>query len=141
MAQALVSEQPDCFMQTHLSENHAEIAQTRALFPWARDYADVYERYGLLGCTHYHENCRDNLHAGLAALGIHIPYTPDSLNLFMNIPWRQDGALEWGNCLCKPGDSVTFRAEMDCIVAFSACPQDLLPINNGITTEAHFEVM
>ena len=27
------------------------------------------------------------------------------------------------------------------IVAFSACPQDLLPINNGITTEAHFEVM
>jgi len=24
---------------------------------------------------------------------------------------------------------------------FSACPQDMLPINNGITTEAHFEVM
>ena len=49
MAQALVREHPDCFMQTHLSENHAEIAQTRALFPWARDYTDVYERYGLLG--------------------------------------------------------------------------------------------
>ena len=28
------------------------------------------ERYGLLGCTHYHDNCRDNLHGGLAALGI-----------------------------------------------------------------------
>ena len=49
MAQALVREYPDCFMQTHLSENHAEIAQTKALFPWARDYTDVYERYGLLG--------------------------------------------------------------------------------------------
>ncbi len=49
MAQALVREHPDCFMQTHLSENHQEIAQTKALFPWARDYADVYERYGLLG--------------------------------------------------------------------------------------------
>jgi guanine deaminase len=49
MAQALVLEHPDCFMQTHLSENHAEIAQTKALFPWARDYADVYECYGLLG--------------------------------------------------------------------------------------------
>ena len=49
MAQALVREHPDCFMQTHLSENHAEIAQTRALFPWARDYTDVYEHYGLLG--------------------------------------------------------------------------------------------
>ena len=49
MAQALVKEHPDCFMQTHLSENHQEIAQTKTLFPWARDYTDVYERYGLLG--------------------------------------------------------------------------------------------
>jgi guanine deaminase len=49
MAQALAREHPDCFLQTHLSENHQEIAQTKALFPWARDYADVYERYGLLG--------------------------------------------------------------------------------------------
>ena len=49
MAGALAREHPDCFMQTHLSENHQEIAQTKALFPWARDYADVYERYGLLG--------------------------------------------------------------------------------------------
>jgi guanine deaminase len=49
MAQALVREHPDCFMQTHLSENQQEIAQTKTLFPWARDYADVYERYGLLG--------------------------------------------------------------------------------------------
>jgi uncharacterized protein len=99
------------------------------------------ERYGLLGCTHYHDNCRDNLHAGLQALGIRIDFTPDSLNLFMNIPWAVDGSLEWGNCLCKPGDSVTFRAEMDCVVAFSACPQDMLPINNGITTEAHFQII
>jgi uncharacterized protein len=99
------------------------------------------ERYGLLGCTDYHDNCRDNLHAGLAALGVQVGFTPDSLNLFMNIPWRQDGALEWGNCLCKPGDSVTFRAEMDCIVAMSACPQDMLPINNGVTVEAHYQVM
>ena len=99
------------------------------------------ERYGLLGCTHYHDNCRDNMHAGLAELGFHIPYTPDSLNLFMNIPWKQDGSLEWGNCLCKPGDYVVFRAEMDAIVVFSACPQDMLPINNGVTVEAHFEVL
>jgi guanine deaminase len=49
LAHALVREHPDCFMQTHLSENHQEIAQTKALFPWARDYTEVYERYGLLG--------------------------------------------------------------------------------------------
>jgi guanine deaminase len=49
MAQVLVREHPDCFMQTHLSENHQEIARTKALFPSARDYTHVYERHGLLG--------------------------------------------------------------------------------------------
>ena len=99
------------------------------------------ERYGLLGCTDYHDNCRDNLHAGLYELGLHIPYTPASLNLFMNIPWKQDGALDWGNCLCKPSDFVVFRAEMDAIVVFSACPQDILAINSRQPREAHFEVL
>jgi uncharacterized protein len=100
------------------------------------------ERYGLLGCTDYHDNCRDNLHAALASLGITLPgnFAPDSLNLFMNIPWQQDGSIEFANCLCKPGDYTVFRAEMDCVIAVSACPQDILPINNGITTEAHYEV-
>jgi guanine deaminase len=49
VAGALMREHPGCYLQTHLCENHAEIAQTKALFPWARDYTDVYERYGLLG--------------------------------------------------------------------------------------------
>jgi guanine deaminase len=49
MAGALVKEFPDLHMQTHLSENHAEIAYTCELYPWARDYTDVYEHYGLLG--------------------------------------------------------------------------------------------
>jgi uncharacterized protein YcgI (DUF1989 family) len=34
------------------------------------------------------------------------------------------------------GDSVTFRAERDCLVAMSACPQDLLPVNaHGCTPQ------
>jgi len=99
------------------------------------------ERYGLLGCTQYHDNCRDNLHAGLAELGHTIPYTPASLNSFMNIPWRQDGALEWGNCLCRKGDYLVFCAQLDCIVAMSACPQDMLPINKGNPVEAHYQVL
>jgi hypothetical protein len=99
------------------------------------------ERYGLLGCTAYHDNCRDNMHAGLAELGIFVPYTPPSLNVFMNIPWRQDGSLEWGTSEAKKGDAVTFRAEMDCIVAMSCCPQDILPINDGKTVAAGYEIL
>lgn len=48
MAQALVAEHPDCYMQTHLSENHDEIALAGKLYPDARDYLDIYETYGLL---------------------------------------------------------------------------------------------
>jgi uncharacterized protein YcgI (DUF1989 family) len=94
-----------------------------------------------LGCISYHENCRDNMHTGLAELGLSVPYCPPSLNTFMNIPWTAGGDLEWGNCLCRKGDYVIFRAEMDAVIAFSACPQDMLPINNGVPTEAHFVIL
>jgi len=49
MAQALAREFPDLHIQTHLSENHAEIEFTRQLYPAAKDYTDVYAHYGLLG--------------------------------------------------------------------------------------------
>ena len=48
-AQALVRENPTCYLQTHLSENKDEIAYTAQLFPNARDYFDVYQHYGLTG--------------------------------------------------------------------------------------------
>ncbi len=47
-AQALAAEHPDCHIQTHLSENHAEIALSCQLYPDAKDYTDIYARYGLL---------------------------------------------------------------------------------------------
>lgn len=49
MAQTLAEEFPDLHIQTHLSENDAEIELTMKLYPEAKDYTDVYARYGLLG--------------------------------------------------------------------------------------------
>ncbi len=46
---ALWAENPDCLMQTHLSEQLPEIAWVKDLFPDVRDYLDTYERFGLLG--------------------------------------------------------------------------------------------
>lgn len=46
---SLWAENPDCLMQTHLSEQLDEIAWVRDLFPNARDYLDSYETFGLLG--------------------------------------------------------------------------------------------
>ncbi len=46
---ALLREFPDCYMQTHLSENVGEIAFTRELYPGHQDYLAVYEHYEMLG--------------------------------------------------------------------------------------------
>jgi len=100
-------------------------------------------RYGLLGCTDYHDNCTDNLHAALTELSVTAPKTPSPLNLFMNIPWTETGGLSFEAPVTKPGDYILMRAEMDLVVAFSACPQDLLPINGDMRkpVEAHFEIV
>ncbi|MGI9412451.1 MAG: DUF1989 domain-containing protein [Hyphomicrobiales bacterium] len=101
------------------------------------------ERYQQLGCTVYHDNCTDNLTAAMAELGLKEPETPSPLNLFMNIPWTGDGTLAFEEPRTRPGDYVVLRAEMDCIVAMSACPQDMVPINGAdcVPTEAHFEII
>ncbi len=68
MAAALMREFPDLHMQTHLSENHDEIAFTLELYPDAPDYTGIYEHYGLLGpkallghCIHLSEREADVL--------------------------------------------------------------------------------
>ncbi|MEM7318576.1 MAG: guanine deaminase [Pseudomonadota bacterium] len=76
---ALWSENPDCLMQTHLSEQTDEIDWVRTLFPTARDYLDTYESFGLLGtgglyghAIHLEPRERDRLREVGAAL-IHCP--------------------------------------------------------------------
>jgi uncharacterized protein YcgI (DUF1989 family) len=99
-------------------------------------------RYELFGCKEYHDNCTDNLIAGMAELGLVPPEVPSPLNLFMNIPVHQDDTLSFEPPVSTPGSFVVLRAEMDLVIAFSACPQDLLPIN-GVDREptaAHFSI-
>lgn len=48
-AGALRAANPDCFVQSHISENRREVDWIRELFPKRRDYLDVYDHYGLLG--------------------------------------------------------------------------------------------
>ena len=48
-AGALLKEFPTVLMQTHLAENHNEIATVKRLFPNDPSYTAVYARFGLLG--------------------------------------------------------------------------------------------
>jgi guanine deaminase len=47
--QALAREHPDVHIQTHSSENLAEVEYARELYPNLPDYIGIYERYHLLG--------------------------------------------------------------------------------------------
>ena len=45
----LAARHPGCHVHTHLSESASEIALVARDFPWAEDYTDVYDRFGLVG--------------------------------------------------------------------------------------------
>jgi guanine deaminase len=84
-AGALAAAHPDCPVQTHLSENHAEIAYVARLFPEARDYADVYARFGLLGPRSLMGHCihlSDREVAAMAEAGATAVWCPTS-NMFL----------------------------------------------------------
>lgn len=95
MSGALVAEHPECFIQTHLSENHDEIAYTAELYPDARDYLDVYQSYGLLSEKMFlghaiHLKPREI--DALAETGAHPVFCPTS-NLFLGSGLFDDAGL------------------------------------------------
>lgn len=95
-------------------------------------------RYRQLGAHGHHDNCTDNLAHALEAVGLRAALTPAPLNLFMNVPVGADGALRFAAPVSEAGQSITLRAEMDLVVAFSACPQDIMPVNDMHPMDAHF---
>jgi uncharacterized protein YcgI (DUF1989 family) len=100
-------------------------------------------RYQQLGAMGHHDSCTDNLAAALQELDLRIAVTPCPFNLFMNISIAKDGRIEFCAPISRAGEFVSLRAQMDAILVFSACPQDMLPVNgeNMKPTEAHLEVV
>ncbi|MGW4130543.1 DUF1989 domain-containing protein [Amycolatopsis japonica] len=88
-------------------------------------------RYTALGVPD-HRSCAVNLREALAAEGLSFTGpTPQPINVFMRVPVGEDGRLNWLTATSRPGDAVTLRAEMDCVVVVSACPQDLVRISEA----------
>ena len=82
---SLAREFPDLHIQTHLSENLAEIEFACSLYPKAKDYTDIYAHYGLLRenmllghAIHLSERERDAL-SETGAVAVHCPTS----NLFL----------------------------------------------------------
>lgn len=96
--------------------------------------------YRELGCAPGHRSCEQNLHEALAAIGMSVPFTPAPFNLFMNVPVAADGTLDRIPPQSRPGDRVRLQAEMDLVVVFSACPQDVTPINGAARMPTDIEL-
>ncbi len=90
-----------------------------------------------------HANCADNLTAALAQHGRTMPFTPSPWNLFMLAPVKDGRTIDYVRPTSAPGDYVEVTAETDCLMAFSACPDDVYPTNGGDGTpqDAHVEVL
>jgi len=101
------------------------------------------ERYRQLGFDGKHDNCRDNFEAALADLGLAPRPLPAPFNLFMNVPWTEDGSLRFEPPVSRPGDLIRFRVETDLVVIMSACPQDLTPVNGADQrpVDVHFRLL
>jgi hypothetical protein len=99
------------------------------------------ERYTGLGVEGWHASCRENLERAMAELGHSRIEIPQPINLFMNIPVGEQGELGWEAAPTRPGDFVTFRAEMDCLVVVSACPQDIVVINGQDPSRVAIELL
>jgi len=48
---------PDTYVQTHVAENTDEVAWVKSLFPEARSYLDVYDKFGLLRKRSMYAHC------------------------------------------------------------------------------------
>ncbi len=97
-------------------------------------------RYEMLGYEGRHDNCSDNFRMALTDLGHEPPGVPSPLNLFMNIPWSEEGGLGFEQSPAEAGDMVRFRAEESLILVLSSCPQDMVPISGENMTPREVEV-
>ena len=98
---------------------------------------------GLLGVEGYHDNCRDNLHARPRRARDHHPGHAAVAQRVHEHPVDGGRAARVGRADVGAGKLRGVpRRRWTPVVAFSACPQDILPINGrtGRATEAPFRI-
>jgi guanine deaminase len=103
LAGQLLSEYPDVYLQTHISENLKEVEWVKALFPERKNYLDVYDHFKLLGersvFAHGVHLCDEECER-LAETGSAIAFCPTS-NLFLgsglfNLPMAEKHKVNVG---------------------------------------------
>lgn len=87
----------------------------------------------------YHPSCFENLYTNLEPYNIAPDDVPNAFNVFMNVQFDSEGKLSVLPPLSKAGDYVLFEAQMDLIVALTACSAE--DSNGGSFKPIHYEII
>lgn len=93
----------------------------------------MYDYYG------YHPSCFENLYTNLEPYNIAPDDLPTAFNVFMNVQFDAGGKLSVLPPLSKAGDFVLFEAQMDLIVALTACSAE--DSNGGSFKPIHYQII
>jgi uncharacterized protein YcgI (DUF1989 family) len=88
------------------------------------------QRFEMLGHEGEHASCEDNLYTILKDIGHSVSFVPCPLNLFENVSFLFGNPMAIKEPVAMPGDYVCLKAQIDCLVVLSACPQDIA-LTNG----------
>jgi uncharacterized protein YcgI (DUF1989 family) len=86
-----------------------------------------------------HANCQDILAATIAPFGMSAFDVPEVLNVFMNPQFNTEGGYKFLPSPVETGGYFAMRAEMEVVMAVSACPDDA-PYNGGYPKGLKIEV-
>lgn len=74
--------------------------------------------------------CRENFLSEMEKYGMGKRDMAANVNFFMYVPVGEDGDMDMGPSISKPGDFVDLHAESDVLAIISNCPQINNPVND-----------
>lgn len=87
----------------------------------------------------YHPSCFENLYTNLKPYNILPDDIPTAFNIFMNVQFNDKGKISVLPPSSKPNDYLLFEAQMDLIVALTACSAE--DSNGGSFKPIKYEVL
>ncbi|NNM58993.1 MAG: guanine deaminase [Legionellales bacterium] len=126
---------PDLYIQTHLNENTNEVKEVKKLYPWSKNYLDVYDHFGLITDKTVLGHCIHMLDEELAQIrdsGAIVSWCPISNNFLGSGLFNYERTLkftdkitlgtDWGG-----GNSLSMFAVMDDAYKVSMLNNQKLP--------------
>jgi uncharacterized protein len=95
------------------------------------------KKYGIEG----YKGCQELLSEAIAAFGLTSYDTHDAFSIFMNKKIGEDGRMIILPPTVKTSESIDLLAEMDLLIAISACPSEKAATNNFVAKSLGIEIL